>query len=219
MQSKRAIRSSAALAVLVSLGAIACGSGAAPQAKVGVSPRRAPSERRLEAIKTSSMVRPSIPRCRAHQLSARFLGTGIGLGHAGVFVGFTNTSSTKCSLRGRPVVTLMTAGGETLPLRQKGGTYINDSDDNERVVLAPGLRLRTDRAELKRGQALLVFEWMACRPQPKIGRIGVSVRRGGAEMSVPVGPRGIPTSGEPMCWPGQRPQPWLAVGTFENVPY
>jgi hypothetical protein len=144
---------------------------------------------------------------------------GVGLGHAGVFVGFVNTSSTECSLRGRPRVKLVTAEGEALSLPQKDGTYITDNDDTERVVLVPGLPVPTARTDLERGHALLPFEWMACRPQPKIGTIVVSLRRGGGSLSVPVGPRGIGTSGEPMCWPGRTVEPWLAVGTYENAPF
>lgn len=218
MRSKRTIRSSAALIALVILGAAACGSGDRPQARVRGSPEDA-SEPQLEGTKTSSMVPPFIPPCRIHQLTARFLGIGAALGHTGIFVGFANTSSTTCSLRGRPFVTLITANGEALSLRQRGGTYITDNDDDERVALAPGLRLPTDRTQLKPGQALLPFEWMACPPQPRIARILVSLERGGRTVAIPVTARGTLSSGEAMCWPGHRPQPWLAVGTFENVPF
>ena len=219
MRSKRTIRWSAALIALVILGAVACGSGGTPQAKGRFSPEDAPSEGHLETIKTSSVVRPSSPACRVHQLGARFLGIGAALGHTGIFVGFANTSSTRCSLRGRPSVTLITASGEDLLLRQRGGTYITDNDDDERVSLAPGLPLPTDRTKLRPGQALLVFEWMACPPQPNIGRIVISIRQGGRTNGIPVTSRGNLTSGEAMCWPGHTPKPWLSVGTFENLPF
>ncbi|HET6770158.1 MAG TPA: DUF4232 domain-containing protein, partial [Actinomycetota bacterium] len=190
----------AALIALVILAAAACGSDLTPQAKVRVSPEDAPSERHLEATKISSIVLPSIPPCQIHQVAARFLGIEGALGHTGVSLGFANTSSTKCSLRGRPAVTLITGSGEALLLRQKGGTYFTDNDD-ERVVLTPRLPLPTDRTELKSGQALLIFEWMACRPQPRIARIVVSLQRRGRAISIPVTGRGIATSGEPMCGP------------------
>lgn len=115
-------------------------------------------------------------------------------------------------------MTFITASGEALLLRQKGGTYFTDNDDDEWVVLAPRLPLPTDGTGLKSGQALLVFEWMACRPQPRIARIVVSLRRGGRTITIPVTGRGIVTSGEPMCAPDRTVKPWVAVGTFENAP-
>jgi hypothetical protein len=150
-------------------------------------------------------------------MSAQFLGIEGALGHTGVFLGFANLSSARCVLKGTPIVRLVTTEGETLSLRQESGVYFTDNDDSERVALSPELPLPANPAEdLRLGHGLLVLEWMACPPQPRIARILVSPQRGGGTISIPVGTDRIPTSGAPMCAPDRTVDPWLAVGTFEE---
>lgn len=202
----------AAVAVL----AVACATDQSPRARADVVPWiDKPSEPYPETTTTPAL--PSVPPCRADQLAAHYRGIEGALGHVGVFLGVANASSTECALQGMPLVRLVTTEGETLPLRQEGGVYFSDNGP-ERVALEPGLGLPADpTAELRPGQALIAFEWLACPPQPRIAEILLSPSGEEGTITIPIGSGGIMTSGFPMCEQGETVEPWLAVGNFQNI--
>jgi uncharacterized protein DUF4232 len=200
---------------LVVLSAVACESGIARQTSSrAISPIAASPVPKAQAALTPPAPASMSP-CRADQMSAQYRGIEGALGHTGVILGFANTSSTQCVLEGIPLVRLVTAEGQALSLRQESGVYFTDND-GDGVALHPGLPLAADPAEdLGLGQALLVFEWMACPPQPRIARILLKLPEGGT-ISIPRD-NGVMSSGAPMCAPDRTVEPWLAVGTFESV--
>lgn len=204
------------LAVLMVLVAVACSSGTSPRTSTRAVPWIDDSPEPYSEA-TTSPAAPSVAPCRADQLAARYRGIEGALGHLGVFIGVANASSSECALQGMPRVRLVTTGGETLPLRQEGGVYFSDNGP-ERVALKPGLGLPADpAAELRPGQTLLAFEWLACPPQPTIAEILLSPSEGDGKISVTLSPDGIMTSGAPMCESGKTVEPWLAVGNFQSV--
>lgn len=205
-----------ALAALTVLGAVACAPRTPPQASAGIVPW---TDERPEPYPQATMAPapPSVPLCRADQVAAQFRGIEGATGHIIASLGVANATATKCAVQGTPMVDLVTKEGETLTLRQEDGVFFPDNG-HERVALEPGVPLPADAAgDLRPGQALLAFEWMACQPQPKIAEILLSPSEAHGTITIALASEGIMTSGAPMCEQGQTVEPWLAVGNFQSL--
>lgn len=202
----------AAVAVL----AVACAMDQSPRAKADVVPWIDQSPEPYPQA-TTAPAPPSVTLCRADQVASQFREIGAATGHIIVLLGFANASSTPCALQGMPLVRLVTTEGETLSLRREGGVFYPDNGP-ERVHLEPRIPLPMDSGgDLRPGQALLAFEWLACPPQPRIAEILLSHSAEDGTITVPLGSGGIMTSGAPMCEQGEPVEPWLAIGNFQSI--
>ena len=92
------------------------------------------------AWNTSASAAPrSVPKCSASDLSAKQTGSGAGMSQPSAYITVTNTSGSKCSLKGYPTITAASTkkGSQSITV-SKGNVMNAPSTKPKRIVLSPG---------------------------------------------------------------------------------
>ena len=137
-----------------------------------------------------------IRHCLATDLAGSYLATGAAAGNVLNTIAIRDISRTRCYIKGKPHVRLITADGRAFPWSRPGSTYFPD-DGSIEILLTPDTRFPNPGEEIATGLAELGFSYFDCDAKVKIARI--IVQFSGRSFSTNLPPNSVGSTGLPAC--------------------